>query len=40
MNMRNFVSRWRSILVVGALVAGTFVTTGGGVIAGLPATAT
>ena len=31
MNMRKFVSRWRSILVAGALVAGAFVTTGGGV---------
>ncbi len=31
MNMRTFVSRWRSILVAGALVAGAFVTTGGGV---------
>src|SRR6202795_2364197 len=30
MNMRKFVSRWRSILVAGALVAGAFVTTAGG----------
>jgi hypothetical protein len=31
MNMRKFVSRWHSILMAGALVAGAFVTTGGGV---------
>src|SRR6266567_8162213 len=30
MNMRRFVSGWRSILVAGTLVAGAFVTTGGG----------
>ncbi len=30
MNMRRFVSGWRSILVAGTLVAGASVTTGGG----------
>jgi hypothetical protein len=29
MNRHRFVSRWRSILVLGALVAGAFVATGG-----------
>jgi hypothetical protein len=33
MSLRKFVSRWHSILMAGALVAGAFVTTGGGVAA-------
>ena len=37
MSLRKFVSRWNSILMAGALVAGAFVTTGGGVAAAVAA---
>jgi hypothetical protein len=37
MSLRKFVFRWHSILMAGALVAGAFVTTGGGVAAAVAA---